>query len=40
MAKIKLLTGVPVRMAANTVIRSVILEGGKGCEVIISGKLR
>lgn len=27
-------------MAANTIIRSVLLEGGKGCEVIISGKLR
>ncbi len=40
LAKIKLLTGVPVRMAANTIIRSVIMEGGKGCEVIISGKLR
>ena len=40
LGKIKLLAGVPVRMAANTIIRSVLLEGGKGCEVIISGKLR
>jgi len=38
--KFKLLKGVPVRMAANSVIRSVIKEGGRGCQVIISGKLR
>jgi len=38
--KFKLLKGVPVRMAANSVIRNVIKEGARGCEVIISGKLR
>ena len=38
--KFKLLKGVPVRMAANSVIRSVVKEGARGCEVIISGKLR
>jgi len=38
--KFKLLKGVPVRMAANSVIRNVVKEGARGCEVIISGKLR
>jgi len=38
--KFKLLKGVPVRMAANSAIRNVIKEGARGCEVIISGKLR
>jgi small subunit ribosomal protein S3e len=38
--KFKLLKGVPVRMAAISVIRSVIKEGARGCEIIISGKLR
>jgi small subunit ribosomal protein S3e len=38
--KFKLLKGVPVRMAANSIIRSVTKEGARGCEVIISGKLR
>jgi len=38
--KFKLLKGVPVRMAAISVIRNVIKEGARGCEVIISGKLR
>lgn len=38
--KTKLLAGVPVRMAANSVTRSVMLEGAKGVEVIVSGKLR
>jgi len=38
--KFKLLKGIPVRMAAISVIRSVLKEGGRGCEVIISGKLR
>jgi len=38
--KFKLLKGIPVRMAAISVIRNVLKEGGRGCEVIISGKLR
>jgi len=38
--KFKLLKGVPVRMAAMSVIKSVTKEGARGCEVIISGKLR
>jgi len=38
--KFKLHDSVPVRMAANGVIRSVKRSGAKGCEVIISGKLR
>lgn len=37
--KIKLLNQVPVRMAANSIIRQVIMEGARGCAVIISGKL-
>lgn len=31
---------VPVRLAANSIIRNVMTKGAKGCEVIISGKLR
>jgi len=38
--KFKLLKGVPVRMASNSVIKNAKTEGAKGCEVIISGKLR
>ena len=38
--KFKLLKGVPVRMAATSVMRNVLKEGARGCEVIISGKLR
>jgi small subunit ribosomal protein S3e len=39
--KLKLLRGIPVRMAANGVINLVVKRGGaKGVEVIISGKLR
>jgi len=38
--KFKLLKGVPVRMAAISVIRNVVKEGARGCEIIISGKLR
>jgi len=37
--KFKLLKGVPVRMACNSIIRSVIKEEARGCEVTISGKL-
>ncbi|EGR31795.1 hypothetical protein IMG5_102040 [Ichthyophthirius multifiliis] len=36
----KLLKDVPVRLAANYIIRQVINDGAKGCEVIISGKLQ
>ena len=38
--KYKLLAGLPVRRAAYAVIRSALEAGAKGCEVIISGKLR
>jgi len=38
--KFKLLKGVPVRMASNSIIKNVTKEGAKGCEIIISGKLR
>jgi small subunit ribosomal protein S3e len=38
--KFKLLSQVPVRMAANSIIRGVINEGARGCQVIISGKLQ
>lgn len=38
--KAKLLAGVPVRMAANSVTRAVMGEGAKGVEVVVSGKLR
>mmetsp|Transcript_130879 Transcript_130879/g.184426 ORF Transcript_130879/g.184426 Transcript_130879/m.184426 type:complete len:248 (+) Transcript_130879:79-822(+) len=38
--KFKLLSNVPVRMAAQSIIRSVQREQARGCEVIISGKLR
>ncbi|EAR82420.3 40S ribosomal protein S3 (macronuclear) [Tetrahymena thermophila SB210] len=36
----KLLKDVPVRLAANYIIKSVIQDGAKGCEIIISGKLK
>ena len=38
--KKRLLLGVPVRTAAMNVIRQMLNKGAKGCEVIISGKLR
>ena len=38
--KSKLLLGIPVRSAAMNVIRNMLNKGAKGCEVIISGKLR
>lgn len=38
--KFKLLSGVPVRMAATSIMRSVQRENARGCEIIISGKLR
>lgn len=39
--KYKLLGGTPVRLAANNILASVMRRGGaKGCEVIISGKVR
>jgi small subunit ribosomal protein S3e len=40
LCKMKLLSQVPVRMAANAVIRGVINDGARGCAVIISGKLQ
>lgn len=38
--KKKLLLGVPVRTAALGVIKQMLLKGAKGCEVVVSGKLR
>mmetsp|Transcript_23855 Transcript_23855/g.18208 ORF Transcript_23855/g.18208 Transcript_23855/m.18208 type:complete len:239 (-) Transcript_23855:37-753(-) len=39
--KFKLLNGTPVRVAANNILGLVMRRGGaKGCEVIISGKVR
>jgi small subunit ribosomal protein S3e len=39
--KYKLLSGTPVRLAANNILAQVMKRGGaKGCEVIISGKIR
>ena len=38
--KKRLLLGIPVRTAAMNVIRQMLSRGAKGCEVIISGKLR
>eukprot|EP00347_Sterkiella_histriomuscorum_P009644 403340419 len=39
--KYKLLGGTPVRLAANNILAQVMKRGGaKGCEIIISGKIR
>lgn len=38
--KKRLLVGIPVRTAAINVIRLMLSRGAKGCEVIVSGKLR
>ena len=38
--KYKLLGGLPVRRAAYGVVRFVMESGAKGCEVIVTGKLR
>ena len=38
--KKRLLMGTPARSAAMSVIRNMLNKGAKGCEVIISGKLR
>lgn len=38
--KKRFLLGVPVRTAALNVIRQMLNRGAKGCEVIVSGKLR
>ena len=38
--KKKLLLGVPVRTAALSVIKQMILKKAYGCEIIVSGKLR
>ncbi|KRX00907.1 Ribosomal protein S3, C-terminal [Pseudocohnilembus persalinus] len=40
--KMKLLAQMPVRLAANSIIKAVMKDraGAKGCEVIISGKLK
>jgi small subunit ribosomal protein S3e len=39
--KYKLLTGTPVRMAANNILGTVMRRGGAiGCEILIAGKVR
>ena len=38
--KYKLLEKVPVRLAAQSIIRAVMKDKAQGCEVIVSGKLR
>ena len=38
--KYKLLEKVPVRLAAQSIIRGVMKDGALGCEVLVSGKLR
>ena len=38
--KLKLISQIPLRLAANSVLKSAIADGAKGCEVIISGKLQ
>ena len=39
--KFKLLSGIPVRLAANNILGTVMRRGGAtGCEVIVSGKVR
>merc|ERR1712032_906635 len=38
--KKRFLLGVPVRTAALNVIRQMLTKGAKGCEIIVSGKLR
>merc|ERR1712061_123881 len=39
--KYKLLSGTPVRLAANNILGTVMRRGGAiGCEVIVSGKVR
>lgn len=38
--KKRLLLGVPVRTAAMNVIKQMLAKGAKGCEVVVSGKLR
>lgn len=38
--KFKLLQGLAVRRAAYSVVRYVMESGAKGCEVVVSGKLR
>ena len=38
--KKRLLLGIPVRTAATNVIRQMLQRGAKGCEVIVSGKVR
>jgi small subunit ribosomal protein S3e len=38
--KKRLLLGIPVRSAALSIIKQMLIKGAKGCEVIVSGKLR
>ncbi|GAM20054.1 hypothetical protein SAMD00019534_032290 [Acytostelium subglobosum LB1] len=36
----KLLLGLPVRRACYAIVHQIMLKGAKGCEVVVSGKLR
>ena len=38
--KFKLLNNIPVRLAANSIIKAVMADKAIGCEVKISGKLK
>lgn len=38
--KLKLVSQIPLRLAANSIIKQALAEKAKGCEVIISGKLQ
>eukprot|EP01133_Synstelium_polycarpum_P007777 gene7777-9124_t len=38
--RLKLLAGLPVRRACNAIIHQIMMKGAKGCEVIVSGKVR
>ncbi|EAL60852.1 hypothetical protein ACTFIW_010595 [Dictyostelium discoideum] len=38
--KLKLLAGLPVRKACYAIVHQIMTRGAKGCEVIVSGKLR
>ena len=40
LCRFKLLGGLPVRRACQGVIRSIAESGAKGCQIVVSGKLR
>jgi len=38
--KFKLLGGLPVRRASQGILRAIVESGAKGCQIVVSGKLR